>query len=169
MAIGTHSYGSTIGTAALVPRWASSGDFTTTTRPTLAQAESWIDQVSGMLNAMLARAGFTIPISDDDVKDALDLFVNQEAAAMADGVNGSGKFGPTAKAVGKQGRFNILMEDVQDFIEAYAVGFERLGAERTTTVASGIGYRNVDESGDEIHPIFQREGFGNVFSNWDSD
>ncbi len=167
MTVGPNSYGTTAGTAALVPRWASAGDFTTSTRPTLAQVEAWIDQISGLLNAMLARAGFTIPITDDDVKDALDLFVNQEAAAMADGVNGSGKFGPTAKAVGKQGRFNILMGDVQDFIEAYAVGFERLGAKRTETIAGGIGYRGTDESGDEIHPVFQREGFGNAFENWD--
>src|SRR3990167_8798613 len=162
MTIGARSYGTTVGAAALVPRWASNGDFTTMTRPTLTQVESWIDQVSGIVNAMLAEAGFTIPVTDDDVKDALDLFVNQEVAAMADGVNGSGKFGPTAKAVGKQGRFNILMQDVKDFVSMNATGFERLGASRPYSSTEGIGFRDTDEAGDDTHPIFQRKAFGDA-------
>ena len=173
MAIGANSYGSTLGVAALVPKWASgSGDsanFTTTTRPTLAQVESWIDSVSGMINSILAEAGFRVPVTDDDVKDSLDFFVNEEVASIAEGVNGNGRFGPTSKTLGKRGRFAILLDEVKMFVEANAAGFERLGASRSFDVTSGIAFRDTDNSGAVSAPIFQRTAFGNVFKDWDSD
>ena len=77
MSIGANSYGSAAGVAALVPRYANgSGTFATTDRPTLAQVETFIDSVSGILNSILAEAGFQIPVTDDDVKDGPAFFVN---------------------------------------------------------------------------------------------
>lgn len=168
MALGSNSYGDTDEIAALIPRRASSGSFDETTRPTLAQLESIVNQVSAVVNAVLSQAGFSIPISQADAKLMLDLFVNQEAAAIVEGINGSGRFGPTAKRTGGKGRFTIIMEDVEAFIKAQAVGIERLGATRTYDPIAGIGYRSTDVSGDSISPIFQREAFGNAFDDWDS-
>ncbi len=167
MALGSNSYGDTDEIAALIPRRASSGSFDETTRPTLAQLESIVNQVSAVVNAVLSQAGFSIPISQADAKLILDLFVNQEAAAIVEGINGSGRFGPTAKkSVG--GRFAIITSDIKDFILEQAVGLERLGATRTYDPIAGIGYRSTDVSGDSISPIFQREAFGNAFDDWDS-
>ena len=65
------------------------------------------------------------------------------------------------------GRFNIILNDVKEFIEAQAVGIERLGASRAYDPIAGIGYRSTDNSGDDTFPIFQREAFGNTFTDWD--
>jgi len=112
--------------------------------------------------------GRDIVVTDDDVKDALDFFVNQEVASICEGVNGSGRFGPTSKAVGKQGRFSLMLEDVKAFVEGNKAGFERLGAERSYDVTSSIAYRDTDESGEVITPLFERKAFGNLDREWDS-
>lgn len=163
------SYGSLSGVAALVPRYASrGGTWDDTTRPTRAQVVSLIDQVSGILNTILASNGFSIPVTQTQAVNTLNLFVNQEVAAIVEGINGSGRFGPTTKSGGKQGRFALVFEDAQMFIEANAVGFERLGAARSYEFASGIGYRETDERGNDIFPIRQRDEFGAEWTDWDS-
>ncbi|MCC6192062.1 MAG: hypothetical protein IT318_23785 [Anaerolineales bacterium] len=163
-----NSYGSTAGVANLVPRWAgTAGDFTPATRPTIVYVESLIDSVSAMLNAMLAEAGFTVPVTAQTAVLVLDLFVNEEVAAICDGINGSGRFGPTTKNGGGKGRFALLLDDVKNFVTGQAVGFERLGAVRAYSITSGIGYRSTDERGNAVAPIFQRDAFANVFQDWD--
>ena len=168
MGIRTNSYGDTTEIASLVPRYANgSGIFDTTTRPTLLQVESFVDQVSGMLNSMLSQVGFTVPVSQADVKLALDMFVNDETAAIAEGVNGSGRFGPTAKQPGGKWRFALILDDVKSFVEANSVGFQRLGAARGYYAASGLGYREKDEAGEAVAPLFERKGYGDETIEWD--
>ena len=163
------SYGSLSGVASLVPRYASRGStFDDTTRPVRTQLIGLIDQVSGLLNGIMAQNGFSIPVTQADVKMMLDLFVNQEVSAIVEGINGSGRFGPTTKTGGKKGRFALVFEDVELFVEANAAGFERLGAARTFTFAAGIGFRAEDESGETIFPIRQRKEFDTDWKNWDS-
>ena len=169
MAIGANSYGSTSGVAVLVPRYANtSGIFDGTTRPVLATVEGLIDQVSGICNSMLATAGFSIPVDQSDCVLSLDFFVNQEVAAVVEGINGSGRFGPTTKSEGGKGRFALIMDDVKAFIESNAEGFERMGADRPYSVTDGMDYRGEDNRGNEITPIFQRDAFGNTFDDWDA-
>lgn len=160
MAILANSYGDTGEVAAMQPRFAnSSGIFDTTTRPTLLQVESFIDQVSGVLNIQLAAHGFSVPVSQADAKLGLDLFVNQEVAAIVEGVNGSGRFGPTQRQV-QASRYSLILKDVAEFLEATALGLERLGATRSEALLDGMAYRDTDESGSATFPIFQRKGFG---------
>jgi hypothetical protein len=152
----------------LTPRYANqSGTFDTTTRPTLAQVEAYIDQVSGIVNSYLAQAGFSVPVTQPDVTLALTMFVQEEVAAVAEGVNGSGRFGPTTNTPGKRGRFAVLTEDARTFIEGQAFGFELLGAERKSGIADSIAFRETDQSGNLVAPIFEREAFGNEFKEWD--
>lgn len=169
MALLTNSYGDTSEVAALVPRHASTaGIFDTETRPTINQVESLCDQVSALINSLLAQNGFDIPVTDADAVLMLDYFVNEEVASIVEGINGSGRFGPTAKRGGSRGRFALVMEDVENFIEGNAVGLERLGATRSNDPIAGISYRSTDEGGDDVSPIFQRDAFGNRVKEWDS-
>ena len=168
MAILTNSYGDTGEIAALVPRYDNgSAVFDTTTRPTLLHVESLVDQISSLVNAMLSECGFTIPVDQSDVVLSLDFFVNQEVAAIAEGINGSGRFGPTSKGLKARGRFALIVEDVKNFIDSNKIGFERLGAARPSDLVNSIDFRDTDNSGDSIFPIFQREGYGNKFKDWD--
>jgi hypothetical protein len=175
MTLNANSYSSIADVSALVPRYAVGGTFTDTTRPQLAQVERWINQVSGLVNAVLAAQGFAIPVTQADAVLSLSFFVSEEVAAMCEGVNGSGRFGPTTKSGGGKGRFALLMEDVQAFIEANAIGFEHMGATRTYTPTSGVGFRELDGSGETVYPIFQRAAYGagadgdNAFIDWDAE
>lgn len=164
-------YGTPDGVAMLAPRFANrGGKFDDTTRPNHASVLSLLSQVGSILNAILAQSGFTVPVTDADVTPALALFVNQETAAIVEGINGSGRFGPTVESRkgGTKSRFQLITEDVANFASTYAIGLERMGATRTNTFASGIGYRETDESGDTVPPLFQREQFGESYKDWDA-
>jgi hypothetical protein len=170
MTLGANSYGTTGDVAALTPRYANtSGVFDANTRPTLTQVERQMDLVSGLVNALLAEAGFTIPVTQADVVLSLAFFVEQETAAIVEGINGSGRFGPTTKSEGGKGRFALIMDDVKAFIEANTVGFERLGAARNYSATSGLAYRDTDERGNPMFPLFQRAAFGDEFFQHDWD
>lgn len=164
------SYGSTSEVANLTPRYVNgSGVFDTTTRPALATVTTWLTQLSGMIDSMMAKNGFATPVTNATVKAALDLFVDQEAAALAEGVNGSGRFGPSTGKGGGRGRFALMLDDIATFIDAYAFGFEQAGATRSLNIGAQIGYRGTDDAGNEVDPIFQRKAFGNVFEDWDTE
>lgn len=138
MTIGLRSYGSTSDVAVLVPRYAnSSAVFDGTTRPTLTTVESQIDQISGLANSILAQAGFVTPVVQADAKLALDIFVNEEVAAIVEGINGSGRFGPTTKEPGRS-RFALIMDDLKSFIQANKQGFVNLGVEVYVTDAESL-------------------------------
>ena len=139
--IGANSYGSTSGVAELTPRYANASFvFDTTTRPTLATVEAQINQVSALANSILASALFVTPITQADAKLALDIFVNEEVAAIVEGINGSGRFGPTTKEPG-QSRFGIIMDDLKSFVQANKQGFVNLGvtinSAETESVSTG--------------------------------
>jgi hypothetical protein len=169
MTIAPNSYGLADDVASLVPRWGNAvGTFDATTRPTLVTVERSINQISGLVNAILSQYGFSIPVTQADVKLTLDLFVDQEVAAIVEGINGSGKFGPTSKQGGGKGRFTVIQDDVQKFIETNAPGFERLGANRPYVPSSSILYRDTDLSGDDVPHLFPREGFGEAYHEWDN-
>lgn len=157
----TTSYGTTKGVAAYVPRYADTlGDFSAVTRPTHDQVVVFIDQVSSILNAVLGQEGFVVPITHALVVDMLCLFVEEEVASIAEGINGSGRFGPTTGTKTRGSRYQMIFDDIQFFVEANAVGIERVGATRTTPVSEGIGFRDVSEKGNPTFPIFQRDSFG---------
>lgn len=160
MAPGPNSYGSTAEVAALVPRYAGEeGDFTAGTRPTIIQVENLINQVSGIINSFLSRWGFSIPVTQADVVLSLEFFVIEEVAAICEGINGSGRFGPTADRPAPS-RFGTILKDAKLFVEENALGFERLGAARTYSESAGIGFRDTDNSGDATFPLFERDHYG---------
>ena len=157
------AYGTTAGVAALTPRYANgSGDFDATTRPTAAQVTTFLSQVSNLLDSIMSEYGFDVPVTDAEVVEILTLFTQDEVAAIAEGINGSGRFGPTTKGPG-QSRFQLITEDVQAFVESNATGMERMGASRTQQV--NILYRNTDEAGLNPTPIFGRRDYGESYTD----
>lgn len=161
------AYGTAAGVAALAPRYANNGTFNSTTRPTAAHVTAWLSQVNSLLDTALAEFGFTVPITDGDITPMLDFFVNEEVAALVEGANGSGRFGPTDKKSSGRGRIAI-MNDARDWVKANAAGLERMGASRSYSSLSGLGFRSEDERGNETFPLVQRDGFSADWVNWDS-
>ena len=166
MAVDANSYGTAAGVAAHVPRIVrgTTGLFDATTRPTITTVETWLDEVSALLNAMLAQMGFTIPISQADAKRMLDLWANQEVAAICEGVNGAGRFRNLTDS-----RMTLMASEVQKFIEDNARGIQALGAPRARNTTRGLHFRSTDERGNAVHPLFQRDAHGDVPTNWDDD
>lgn len=163
------NYGSAVGVVALVPRYGSGkGDaevFTTVTRPTLLQVETWLVMVSSAIITCLATEGFEAPVEDDseEVKELLDMFANTAVSSLVEGVNGVGRFGPNKKA-GKRGgigfALTIIAEEACAFISDNASGFVLLGLPRPRSLMDQVGFVN------DTFPIRQREEFGNLFTNW---
>lgn len=115
------SYGTSSGVAALVPRYVNgAGAFDASTRPTLNQVNEWLEQVSAVLDAAMTAEHMTTPVTGD-LSTALEFFVNQEVAAIAEGVNGSGRFGPSQSEPGAT-RFQLILTDVRQFVSTYAKG-----------------------------------------------
>lgn len=142
MTIAANSYGSTSGVAELTPRYANASFvFDATTRPTITTVEAQINQVSALANSILASALFVTPITQVDAKLALDIFVNEEVAAIVEGINGSGRFGPTTKEPGRS-RFALIMDDLKAFVQSNKQGFVNLGVAinsvETVSVSTGV-------------------------------
>lgn len=133
------SYGDKDETAALVPRYANSaGKFDQVTRPTSAQVTVWLTQVSAVLDAYLATKGYSTPVTEANLNASLDLFANEEVAALAEGVNGSGRFGPTSQNKKQQGRWAIIRSDVTDFIDSLLVGNQVTAGSTAVTRSDGF-------------------------------
>ncbi len=168
MAIGANSYGSVAEVAAMTGRYLIGGTFTTATRPTLAQVEKFIDNASSTLNVMLAKAGFTVPITQADAKAACGEIVVECVVDMCHAANSTGRFFTDRALERGMNPMKAIREDIADWVEAQAPGLEALGAARSTSQLDGIAFRGTDEAGNEVFPIFQRDGFSNKFTDWDN-
>lgn len=159
MAIGANSYGSTDGVAALAYRWTNaSGVFDATTEPTIAQVESWIDQVSAMMNVALANCRYTtFPITIDTITEMMDGYVNQTVATVCEGRHDIGRLGPTALTNSVTGSVRsmwaVVGGEAATFIKDNCDAFEYLGLTRdplnaskgrltSTTTIRADGYSN---------------------------
>jgi hypothetical protein len=167
MAVGSNSYGSAAQVAALTRRYTTNGVYDGTTNPTLTTVEGWIDSASATINVGLAAAGFTIPITQADAKAAIAQVVVEAVADLCHYANSSGRF-YTERALERGiAPMKVLRQEMAGWVEEQADGLELLGAGRARASTAGILYRDSDQGGSATSPIFQRDGFGNRFEDWD--
>ena len=169
MTIGANSYGTVAQVQALTPRYLNSLMYTTDTRPTLAQVETFIDNVSATLNVFLAREGFSIPITQASAKQACDQIVVESVVDLCHAANSTGRFFTDRALERGINPIAAIRQDMASWVEMMAPGLEELGATRTHSLLDGVAFRDSDNSGDATAPIFQRKGFGNTFTDWDND
>lgn len=153
-------YGSALGVASYCRSITSSGVFTTSTHPTLSSVQSWLEQISAMLDSILASQGFKTPLENDNAVQAATTVVEQTVADMAKGANSTGRFFTDKALQNGQSMWQTIATDLASWVEIMAPGLEQMGAERASTSANTIGHH------DEAYPIFQRDGFGNKFTDW---
>jgi hypothetical protein len=166
VSLAANSYGTVAEVQALTPRYQT---YSTTTRPTLAQVEKWIDNASATLNVILAGAGFQIPITQADAKAACGQIVVEAVTDLCHAANSAGRFYTERALERGVSPMKVLRQEMKDWVEDQAEGLELLGATRTRASTAGILFRDGDESGNATAPIFQRSGFGNTFQDWDGD
>src|SRR5688500_7634561 len=96
MAVLASSYGTAAGVAGYVRVLTSgsavAGTFDTSTVPTLANVEAWVNQVSAIANAALADNRFDTPVTQADCVLMLVGLVEQSVADLCHASRSSGRF-----------------------------------------------------------------------------
>jgi hypothetical protein len=154
------AYGTAAGVAALTRRYTNAGSFDGTTNPTVTTVGTWLAQVSSMFNISLAAAGFTTPITDADVTPTLDSFTETMVADLVNAANASGRFYTDRALEYGVNPIKAINNDIKSWVESNLAGLAALGGGMATSSAGQIAYRDGDDSGKEISPLFSRDQFG---------
>lgn len=160
MTTGANSYGTLAQVAALTRRYTTAGVYTATTNPTSAQVETWIDQVSGTVNVLLAEQGFNIPITQADARLAIEAIVVEAVADLSHAANNTGRFFTDRALAAGIAPMKVIRAEMAAWIGEHAEGLEAIGAGRSTATSGGIGYRSTDDDGNDVSPLFGRNAFG---------
>lgn len=162
MAIGANSYGSVAEIQQSARRWTNSGGgaFDDTTNPTLTAVETFVDRVSGVVNIILSQLGFEIPITQADVKLALDEFVIEQVVRLCDAANGVGPLAPGSNKLWGHSAFDMISKEAVSFLGNYANGMELLGATRTYSYSHGLDATITDDDADDLEPPFDFDDTG---------
>jgi hypothetical protein len=155
----TNSYGTAADVAALSYVWTAAGSFDENTRPTITEVESFINQISSLVNSALAGEGFVIPITQSDAVLSCVSIVAQIVSDMVAAANSTGRFF-TEKSL-KSGLSNMqqIRKEIAEWAEDQATGLEALGAERSGSLLGDIATRDSDADGNVSDPIFDREQY----------
>ncbi len=105
------------------------GAFDTTTFPTLATVETFMDELSVILDVQLANEGFSVPVTDARAVLACNRFVKDQTAKMVRAVNIGRSRGARRINLPQEG---TLMERAAEWVQANARGLEAMGAGRST-------------------------------------
>jgi len=159
MSIGANSYGTSADVAALTGRFTDAGMYRSTTTPSLAMVEKWIDRISATINILLAEQGFAVPVTQADCVSMLENFVVTQVADLCNYANSAGRFF-SEKGL-KTGPWAAIQKEAADFIAEHAEGLAQIGATRTKGGLTAMAFCDTDDSGTEIEPMFSRKQFGN--------
>jgi hypothetical protein len=143
MTLAANSYGSIADVAGRTPGayLNTSGTFDTTTMPTLAQVETYIDEISAIMNAALADARFVVPVTQTDAKKAIGAIVNDLAADKTHAKNSSGRFFTERALNSSLSIYEQISREIKSWVEANAQGLENLGATRNPAIDTNTSVR----------------------------
>lgn len=135
MAISASSYGTTAGVASLTKQYTNgAGDFDDGTKPSVTMVEGWINEVSAIINVVMANNGLSVPVTDTNKVLMLDFFVQSEVAALVYAHHGQGRFGPTTKNPSGT-RYGLIHKDAIAFVDSI-VTKSNLGDEAVSSAVS---------------------------------
>ena len=128
------AYGSAAGVAALSALWTNgtTGLFTTTTRPTLAQVTTWLDTVSKLLDTALADQGFDTPVTVTAVTGELGLLVEGIVKDLCDYSHGAGRFFTEKALDAGINPFMTVDKELHEWVKRKIVGLEKQGVPRSS-------------------------------------
>jgi len=155
MAVGANSYGRASDVAALCRVYTNNGTFDATTVPTIENVESFIDQISALVNTALAAQGFTVPVTQADAEQACKSLVVQIVSDLAHASNSAGRFFSERALQGGLSIMATIRKDIADWVADNATGFTELGATRRVDSQNTIA---VNDS--EYAYLFTRDQFG---------
>jgi hypothetical protein len=160
MTTSQNAYGAVSDVEALTRVYTNAGRFDGTTIPTRPQVESMIDQVSSLVNISLAAQGFAVPVTQADAKRGIDSIVNQLVSDLPHAANTSGRFFSERALNGGLSVWAQIRKDIDDWVSMSATGLAALGAERVTESQMTVGFRNGNDDGEMVSPLFTRDQYG---------
>lgn len=127
------SYGTAAGVAALSALWTdgTTGLFTATTRPTLAQVTTWLDDVSKLLDTALNDQGFDTPVTVTAVTGELGLLVEGIVKDLCDYSHGAGRFFTEKALEAGLNPFMTVDKELHEWVKRKVVGLEKQGVTRS--------------------------------------
>lgn len=134
MTVGANSYGTADGVAVRCGQYVDgiTGLFTTTTHPTKAQVEAFINQVSGSMNIALSKAGFTIPVTQADALMAITGVIEEYSADLVLATGNQGRFYQEPFQRTGMNRMAFISKEINEWVIAAADGLEAMGVPRDT-------------------------------------
>ena len=125
--------------------------YSTTTRPTLAEVEKFIDRASACVNIALYREGFapSAIYANAVTKLVCDDWVTYAAAKNIE-LTQRGT-GYNANEGSRTDAFS-MQKEAYDFVCDYALGFQRAGVTRTIQLSAGLEFTGLDAQDDRADP-----------------
>lgn len=161
MTLSPNSYGTVVGVAAYVAHAANaSGTFDTTTTPTLAQVEGFIDRMSSRLNGWLGHNNYVVPVTAANAVAWLDYYAEIGAAGLVELTQRSSGYSDEDQNR-RENKFLLEFARAKGEIEDGVLA--SLGATTTDVpgVLFGLRVGGGTRGGQALRPIFTRTSFGN--------
>lgn len=121
------AYGTAAGVASLDSLWTVGGAYTTGSKPTLAQVESWLTQVSNMLDTAMANEGFAVPVIVSGVTSEFALLVEGLVKDLVNANHSAGRFFTERSLENSKSWMAQIRQELVDYVIANATGFENRG------------------------------------------
>ena len=124
--------------------------FNSTTRPTGTEVDKFIDRVSGALNVSLSKAGLSTPVTNTTAKLLCDDWVTARSVELVELTQRGEGF--SGEAGSRTGAFKGLHAQADEFADANALGFKRLGVGVDHPTHEGLAFTGLTAHSDRADP-----------------
>jgi hypothetical protein len=132
------SYGNASGVASFARTWTRNGVFLDAgesepgTNPSLTQVDTWLEEVSQIVDIAFANEGFEVPVTAASVLKAIDAKVNAMVADLVHLAHNKGRlFSDRIQESGRSPEA-VLESDINSWVRGRVTGFEAMGVPRAT-------------------------------------
>jgi hypothetical protein len=130
------SYGSAAGVASFAKTWTKGGVFLDPdayqdgTPTTLTEVETWLEEVSQLVNVAFENEGFVTPVTVEAVMSAINAKVNSMVADLVHLSHNQGRFYSDRIQESGKSSEDILESEIAAWVSKKANGFEAMGVPR---------------------------------------
>lgn len=131
------AYGTAADVAGLARTWTENGEFldpdayVSGTNPTLVQVNAWLGQISVMMDLALANHGFAVPVTQQQVIQALGAKVAAFTADLVHLSHSKGRLFSDRIQESGVDSLSIIDKDVNAWVQRNVTGLEAMGVPRT--------------------------------------
>lgn len=158
MTVSANSYGTADGVAVRCGQYVDPliGLFTVDTHPKKAQVETFINQLSGVMNTALSKAGFTVPLVQSDSVLAVTGIIEEYAADLVLATGMQGRFYAEKFLNSGMNRMAFISKEINEWVISAADGLENMGAARdaeggASTLQAGVISLDFSDHNEQVY------------------